>query len=129
MRWVALPDATLDGAARREAALIRANPSFLREVWRDRHWRLYAVRRPRPLASGPLRALALTRTTVTLRARAAGSGIVRVRPSPYWAVVEGSGCVARDGGLAAGDAGGPGTLRLAIRFAPRRVVQRGARCT
>ena len=129
VRWVALPDATVDGAARREAALIRANPSFLREVWRDRHWRLYAVRRPRPLASGPLRALALTRTTVTLRARAAGPGAVRVRPSPYWEVVEGSGCVARDGDWLRVTAGRAGTLRLAIRFAPRRVVQRGARCT
>ncbi len=129
VRWVALPDATLDGAARREAALVRANPSFLREVWRNRHWRLYAVRRPRPLASGPLRALELTRTSVTLRARDAGSGVVRVRPSPYWAVVEGAGCVAREGDWLRVTARRPGTLRVAIRFAPRRVVQRGARCT
>ena len=54
VRWVAVADAPLDGAAKREAALVRGGLPYLREVWRDRHWRLYAVTRPRPLAAVPL---------------------------------------------------------------------------
>ncbi len=41
--YVALPDARLDYAARREGALVAGTPPYLREVWRSRHWRLFVV--------------------------------------------------------------------------------------
>ncbi len=128
VRWVAVADAPLDGAAKREAALVRRGLPYLKEVWHDRHWRLYAVSRPRPLAAPPLTVVGMDRESVTLRATAPGSATVRVRPSPYWAVVQGAGCVAREGDWTRVTARRPGLLRLALRFAPRRVVERGSRC-
>ncbi len=44
--YVALPDARLDYAGRKEGALIVRGLPYLREVWRSPHWRLYAVRAP-----------------------------------------------------------------------------------
>lgn len=41
VRYVALPDAPLDAAGRREGALIARGLPYLRELWRSRHWRLY----------------------------------------------------------------------------------------
>ena len=40
--YVALPDARLDYAGQAEGALIAHGLPYLREVWRSRHWRLYA---------------------------------------------------------------------------------------
>ncbi len=43
VRYVALPDAPLDAAGAREGALVARGLPYLRELWRSRHWRLYAV--------------------------------------------------------------------------------------
>jgi hypothetical protein len=43
VRYVALPDAPLDGAGRLEGALIARGAPYLRELWRSGHWRLYRV--------------------------------------------------------------------------------------
>lgn len=129
VRWVAVADAPLDGAAKAEAALVRRGLPYLRPVWRNEHWRLYAVRTPGALVRGSGRAVALSNGDLVLDAARAGRLDVRVRPSPYWAVTSGTGCVERDpGGWTRVDARRPGRLRLAIRFAPRRVLERGPRC-
>ena len=130
VRWVAVADAPLDGAAQEEVRLIAAGPDYLRPVWRDADWRLYEVRAAAPVAQGSARLLALGSDTVSLEALRPGPATVRVRFSPYWAVVEGEGCVARaPGGWTRVEARRPGRLRLAMRFAPARVVGRGSRCT
>ena len=56
VRFVALADAPIDYSAAREAAARarRARP-YLREVWHDAHWRVFAVAGARPLASGAAR--------------------------------------------------------------------------
>ena len=51
--FVALPDVALDAAGRDEARLIAAGLPFLRPVWRNAHWRVFAVARAAPLAAGP----------------------------------------------------------------------------
>ena len=53
--YVALPDVALDDAGRDEARLVAAGLPYLREVWRDRHWRVFAVARPAALASSGAR--------------------------------------------------------------------------
>jgi hypothetical protein len=121
--WVALPDAALDASAQREAALLRAGVGGLREVWRSRHWRLYRVAHPTPIG---------TRTLGTDAFTVGGSGVVRVRWSPYWSVVAGAGCVRRAPGgdwtLVTTD--GPRGVRIAQRFSLARGLARdnGARC-
>ena len=56
----------------------------------------------------------------------AKAGLVRIRWTPYWAVVEGRGCVRRDGDWTRVEAAGG--VRVAIRFDPLRALSDGARC-
>jgi hypothetical protein len=130
VHWVALPEAPIDYSAAAEAKLVREGLPYLREVWRDRRWRLFAVRDPAPLATGAATATRLDGQGVTLRATRPGVAAVRVRWTPYWALLEGRGCVERSPDdhvrlrlRAAGE------VRLGIRFALGRVRARTPRCT
>lgn len=129
IRFVALPDAALDYSARPEASLIRSGLPYLRPVMSSRHWRVYAVDHPTPLASGAAAVTALGADAVTLRARAAGTAILRVRYTPYWALAQGAGCVAPAGDLTRLTLARPGVIRLTIRFAPARIGADTPRCT
>lgn len=122
VRFVALPDAELDPRSEAEARLLRRPPSWLREVWRSRDWRVFGVTGAPPMATG---AATLTRygmQTVTLRAARAGVARLRVRHSRWWRVEEGAACVdeARDGFVTLRIAA-PGTIRL-------RAALTGDRC-
>jgi hypothetical protein len=128
VRWVALPDAALDPSARTEAALLRAGVPGVPEVWRSRHWRLYAVAR-----TAPLGAATLATDAFTVRARRPGTTVVRVRWSPYWAVRAGSGCVRRAprGDWTLVTARTRGILRIGQAFSVERGLAKakGPRCT
>jgi hypothetical protein len=129
VRYVALPDVDLDYSARAEARIIRSRPPFLRPVWRDRRWRVYAVPAARPLAVGA-RMVDLGTQHFELVAPRPTTAVVRVRFTPYWNLDGLPGCVSRARGgwtrvrLARG-----GRARVSVRFAPARVVSRGPRCT
>ena len=99
--YVAVPDVPLDGAGRDEARLVAAGLPYLRQVWRDAHWRVFAVRGRAPLAQGPAGAPAsatLSPAGVTIRASGAGPVLVRVRFTRWWRVTGGRGCVSEAGG-------------------------------
>jgi hypothetical protein len=127
--YVALADAPVDYSAAEEAALVRTEPSYLREVWHDAHWRVFAVRRPAPLAAGAASATRITPETVELRATRPGRVALRVRWSPYWALGEGRGCVVRDGDWTALELRAAGPVRLVPRFALDRVGSSRRRCS
>lgn len=113
--YVALPDVELDGAGRDEARLVRAGLPYLRAVWRDRHWRVFAVTDPAPLADGARAALGPT--TITLRARRAGDVLVRVHHTRWWRVTAGRACVsAAPGDLTRVRVKAAGTVRLRARL-------------
>ena len=85
---MALPDAPLDDSAKAEAALIRAGQPYLHETWHGEHWRLYSVDGATPLGAhleGP-------------DGFSTRGGLVRVRWTPYWALLSGHGCVAKGPG-------------------------------
>ncbi len=127
--YVALADAPLDYSARAEARLLRGGLGYLREVWRSRHWRLFELRAPTPLAQPPSAIERLGSDSFTLRTRRAGSFVVRVRFTPYWALLDGRGCVARTrDGWTEVQARSAGTLRVGIDFSPARVFSHGPRC-
>ena len=91
--FVALPDVGLDAAGRDEQRLIEAGLPFLRPVWRNAHWRVFAVAGRAPLAQGPAGARAtatLSPTGVTIRADRAGSVLVRVHHTRWWRVTAGA---------------------------------------
>ena len=128
VRFVALPDARLDRSARAEAALIRSRPRFLTLVFASRHWRVYAVANPAPLASGAARLTSLGPDSATLRADRPGRTLVRIRWSPYWRLADLPGCVAPAGRFLAVTVARAGTARLVIDFAPGRIGARSPRC-
>jgi hypothetical protein len=89
---VALPDAALDPSAENEAALLRADPAFLRPLWSSAHWRVWAVVSSPGLVSGPARLVRQTADTVELEAVSAGEVVIRVRWTRYWSI-DGPACV------------------------------------
>jgi hypothetical protein len=130
VRYVALPDARLDGSARQEAELLRSGRlDWLKPVWSAAHWRVFEVTGHKPLADGA-HVTKLGADSVELFAVRATDVWLRVHFTPYWAVEAGDACVSR----AAGDwtrlrVRRPGPLRIVTRFAPLRVISRGPRCS
>jgi hypothetical protein len=116
--YVALPDVTLDAAARDEARLIERGLPYLRPLWHDEHWRVFAVRDPAPLVQGPARGpITLTSDGFELRARRAGAALVRVHHSRWWRVTAGRACVARGpGGMTALHVLAAGPVRVQARL-------------
>ncbi len=87
VRWVALPKQSLDPSSEGEAAVIRSGPSYLKPVWHDANWEMWAVAGSDGLTSGPATMLKLTADSFTLRFTAPGNAIVRIHSNPYWSVV------------------------------------------
>jgi len=130
VRYVALPRrVALDQSAQREASILRRGQPWLVQVFADRDWRVWQVRDAAPMATGAGSMLAQSTAAFTLRARRAGTILVRERYTPYWAVVRGHGCVRREpGGLTAVSVRGPGTVNVEIAFSPWRVGSESPRC-
>jgi hypothetical protein len=127
--YVALPAVQLDPSSAREGKLIRAGLPYLRLVYSSRHWRIYAVRAPTPLASGPGRVTSLGHESVGLQADGPGRLLVRVRYTPYWTVTSGAGCVQRGaGGWTRVDVARRGPLQLRARFSLGRAFGAGRSC-
>jgi len=128
VRWVALPDARLEGASWPESFLIRRGLPYLAPVWHNRHWQLFAVHDPAPLVRGPARLTALTTDAFALRAAGPGRLRVRVHWQPYWALDRGYGCVYRDGEWTGVRADAAGTIRITTAFAIGRIGADSPRC-
>jgi hypothetical protein len=130
VRFVALPDALLDRSAHDERRLIESRPPYLVERWRSEHWRVYEVALPRPLAiprPGERARLAqLGSDSFVVDFREPGEALARVHWSPHWWA--GGACVEREGEWTRVSTTRPGLVRVAIRFSPERVWERGRRC-
>jgi hypothetical protein len=129
IRFVAVSDASLDYSARAEQALIDRGLPYFRLVMRSRHWRVYAVRDPTPLAEGAATLVAVGPGALTLQATRPGTAFVRVRFTPYWALSGVGGCVAPDAGFTRITVRRAGRVKLAIHFSPARIGARSPRCT
>jgi hypothetical protein len=127
--YVALPDTKLDPSSAREGELIRAGLPYLREVFASRHWRIYAVRSPQPLASGPGVLVSLGHDSFALRASSPGSFLVRVHYTRYWTLVRGRGCVGpAPGGWTEVVAHAPGALLVRASFSLSRALGSAPDC-
>jgi hypothetical protein len=128
--YVALPDVELDPSSAREGKLIRAGLPGLREVFSSRHWRIYAVSAPQPLAAGPGRLTALGHESFALNVSAPGSFLVRVRYTPYWTITSGGGCVSRaPGGWTRVDASTRARVLVRASFSLSRALSPGRSCS
>ena len=118
--YVALPaaDVPLDFSARAEAKLIRDGLPALHAVWRDPRWTLYRVD-----GANPLGVTALGPDWFTVRPGPDRIVNTRIRFSPHWAVIEGSGCVsATPGGYTRVRATRPGAIKVGVELAPARAL-------
>jgi len=121
--YVALPDAPLDPSSAGEGRLIEAGLPYLREVQRTLHWRIYEVRHATPLAQGPGALTAVGHDWFSLRARAGGRFLVRMRYTRYFTVAAGAACVgAAPGGWTEVSASRAGAVTVAARFSLGRAL-------
>ena len=137
--YVALPDAEPDYLAEDEATLIRGGPPYLRPVWANRHWRLYAVRGTPGLVSsaadpsapaGPrARIVQVGAAGFTLSVGGPGAFLVRVHQSRYWTVDSGRACVTRSGDWTLVDARTPGRVQVSARFSLAALLGRDRQCS
>ena len=122
--YVALPDAPLDYSSEEEKRLILSGPSYLQLRFRSQHWRIYAVRDPKPLVTPLGTAAAATRWIgrqgFALDVERPGEFLVRVNFTPYWSIDRGSGCILRHGDWTVARATEPGVFRVAADFSVGR---------
>jgi hypothetical protein len=127
--YVALPDVPFDQASTGEVRLIRHGLSYLHEVFRSAHWRIYRVLAATPLAtrspgdgagteqSGGVRLTALETQGFALSVAAPGRFLVRVHYTPYWSVTAGAASVHPGAqGFTEVRAASAGAVRVAARF-------------
>ena len=128
--YVAVASVKPDYSSYHERALIESGLPYLREVWRDDHWRLYRVTLPHaivvPRAPAQMKLLGLRAEDFTIDVTRPGTAAVKVQWSQYWRAY--GGCVERDGEWTRVTAKRPGRLRVAMAFSPERVVSHGRRC-
>jgi hypothetical protein len=122
--YVALPDARLDYSSVAERRLILAEPPYLDLRWSSAHWRVYAVRDPKPvvepLGSAAAHALWVGHQGFGLEVSRPGDFLVRVNFTPYWSIARGQGCLLRRGDWTVARASHPGVLRVAADFSLSR---------
>ena len=130
VRYVALPDAPLQQSARPERRLIRTEPAYLEARWSSPHWRVYEVADPRPLVRsefGDARLLSLKPESFTLRVERPGTFTVLARPSPYWEINRGRGCIGERGRWTTVSVRHPGTVRAEVSFSMGGALRSAAR--
>jgi hypothetical protein len=129
VRYVAVPDAKLDYSAVAEVALIDRGLPYLHLVRRTAHWRIYSVLDATPMAQGAAVLSAMGPNWLQLQASGPGQALIRVRWSPYWAVTQGSGCVADAEGFTRLQLRHAGPVHVAIRFSLSRIGATSPRCS
>ncbi|MFD6417189.1 MFS transporter [Streptomyces sp. NPDC060194] len=93
VHYVVLPEGRPDedGGGVREAELLLQGQPYLREIWSDPHWTLYAVRNPVPLADPPATVDHAGDGQLTVRLREPGRALVRVPYTPWLGLVDATG--------------------------------------
>ena len=129
VRYVAVSDKNLDYSAKQEVALINRGLPYLRLVLRTRHWRVYAVRDPAPIVQGTATLTELGSDSLEVQGLRQGDALVRVHYSPYWAVVQGSGCVGPAGDYTELVVRRPGPMKIAMHFSLDRIGAHSLRCS
>jgi len=100
VRYVVLPDTTLDYSSAAEARLLRSGNSGLELVWSSAHLQIYRLPYAAPIVSAPpgerpATLMRLGHEGISFLAPDPGRYLVRVRYSPYWHSNAPDACVAR----------------------------------
>ncbi|MFC9976038.1 MFS transporter [Spirillospora sp. NPDC127200] len=128
VRYVVLPEGMeADWSGCAEAEMVRGGLPYLREVWRDRHWRLYQVADATPLVDGPATVGHINADELVVDVPDRGSTLLRISWSPWLRVRggdAGGACLTREGDFVRLRAPGPGRYRVAARY----TMPRGTAC-
>jgi hypothetical protein len=113
VRYVVLSDATPDWQGVEEARIVRSGQPWLKQIWHDRHWHLYRVADPTPLADPPATVVHADDGELDINVPTSGWVLLRVPWSP-WLGVRGParGCVMKTGDWTRLYAPAPGRYRL-----------------
>ncbi|MEV5821022.1 hypothetical protein ACFYMB_10220 [Micromonospora haikouensis] len=111
VQYVAVPDAPLSWVGRPEAQLVTDGLPYLRPVWQDAHWRLFAFTEAQPLVGQPATLVGQTASTVTFTTRSDEQVLIRVRYSRWLRTTAGVTLRPADGWTLAHPPG-PGTFTL-----------------
>jgi hypothetical protein len=123
---VALPLGRLRDMSLDEAAVIRSRPSYLREVWVNDDWQVYAVVDASPLADNGATVVDVQPDELTLVATRPGWTTLKFRFTDLYEVSEGAACVApADGGWIRVLVDRPGRVRLTISLSIDAFVHGG----
>ncbi|MFJ9753100.1 hypothetical protein [Streptomyces chartreusis] len=89
VRYVVLPrHDRLDPAATKEAKIVESGQPYLKEIWTNTHWKLYAVEDPVPLAEKPAMIKSATAAELTVIMPSAGTVLLRIPYSPWLALID-----------------------------------------
>lgn len=91
VRYVVLTPGRADNAAVEEATLVQAGLPYLRPVWSNASWRVFAVEDPRPLVDPPGELVSFDQAQVTVRVAWPAKLWVRIPTSPWLTLVDAEG--------------------------------------
>lgn len=96
VHYVVLSTGQPDAAGLAEAELVAGGLGYLREVWSDDNWRLFAVRSPTPLADPPAVVTRFDATEVVVFVPRAATVLVRIPASPWLSLLDEQGAPVDD---------------------------------
>jgi hypothetical protein len=129
--YVAVPlRLPMDASAEEEKTLALSHPRTLKEVFRSEDWRVFATTDAQPLADGRATVTEVRPEGFVLNTSQPGTTTIRIRFTPYWALLEGDGCVEpAPGGWTRLRIRTAGRVEVGTRFALGRVRATSPRCT
>jgi hypothetical protein len=109
--YVALPRATFDYSSRREAALVGGGLPYLKPIWHDANWRLFAVRGAVGLIQAPASLQRVGAESLRIDTPRPGDYLMRIHFNRYW-TVRGGACLRARGPWTLVEADRPGQVRV-----------------
>lgn len=89
VHYVVLPQGEMDGpGSERERQLVEKGQPYLKPVWGDANWQLFAVTDPTPMAEPPATVDRAEQGGITVTVKSAGRVLVRVPYSPWLGLVD-----------------------------------------
>ncbi|MFJ2649024.1 MFS transporter [Streptomyces sp. NPDC087420] len=91
VHFVVLPKGKPDTGAKMEAELVQKGQPYLKPLWGDANWQLFAVEDPMPLADPPATVDRAGAGELTIHVKTAGRVLIRIPYSPWLGLVDAEG--------------------------------------
>jgi hypothetical protein len=127
--YVAIPDVPLDYLAHREELLIDRAQPYLRPIWSNGDWRLFAVRDATGLVDRPASISSIGADWFDLRIPRASQFELRIHFSPYWKVSGGTACLRERGPWTVVEASRPESIHIGTDLSAAAIFGRHRVCS